>query len=105
MGVAADGEHKPTYQQGYELLGKYTIFAEGCRGNLGKQLIKKFDLDRESATQHYAIGLKELWDLDPEKHVPGKVDPRDGLAAAIICPVDSPAASCTTSRTPRRSSV
>jgi len=73
MGVAANGEHKATYQQGYELLGKYTIFAEGCRGNLGKQLIKKFDLADESATQHYAIGLKELWDLDPEKHVPGKV--------------------------------
>ncbi len=73
MGVAADGSHKPTYQPGYELLGKYTIFAEGCRGNLGKQLIKKFQLADESATQHYAIGLKELWDLDPEKHVPGKV--------------------------------
>jgi electron-transferring-flavoprotein dehydrogenase len=73
MGVAADGTHKPTFQRGYELLGKYTIFAEGCRGNLGKQLIAKFDLARDSATQHYAIGLKELWDADPEKHVPGKV--------------------------------
>ena len=73
MGVAADGSHKPTYQPGYELLGKYTIFAEGCRGNLGKQLIRKFQLADGSATQHYAIGLKELWDLDPEKHVPGKV--------------------------------
>ncbi len=73
MGVAADGSHKPTYQAGYELIGKYTIFAEGCRGNLGKQLIRKFDLDRGAATQHYAIGLKELWDLDPEKHVPGRV--------------------------------
>ena len=73
LGVAADGSHKPTYQAGYELIGKYTIFAEGCRGNLGKQLLKKFDLDRGAATQHYAIGLKELWDLDPEKHVPGKV--------------------------------
>jgi electron-transferring-flavoprotein dehydrogenase len=73
MGVAADGSHKPTYQPGYELIGKYTIFAEGCRGNLGKQLIRKFQLADESATQHYAIGLKELWDLDPEKHVPGKV--------------------------------
>ncbi len=73
MGVAADGSHKPTYQAGYELIGKYTIFAEGCRGNLGKLLIKKFDLDRGAATQHYAIGLKELWDLDPDKHVPGKV--------------------------------
>ena len=73
MGVAADGSHKPTYQPGYELIGKYTIFAEGCRGNLGKQLIRKFQLADESATQHYAIGLKELWDLNPEKHVPGKV--------------------------------
>ena len=73
LGVAANGSHKPTYQPGYELLGKYTIFAEGCRGNLGKQLIAKFGLDAHSATQHYAIGLKELWDLDPEKHVPGKV--------------------------------
>jgi electron-transferring-flavoprotein dehydrogenase len=73
MGVAADGSQKATFQRGYELLGKYTIFAEGCRGNLGKQLIRKFDLDRDSATQHYAIGLKELWDADPERHVPGKV--------------------------------
>jgi electron-transferring-flavoprotein dehydrogenase len=60
LGVASDGSHKPTYQAGYELIGKYTIFAEGCRGNLGKQLIQKFALDGESATQHYAIGLKEL---------------------------------------------
>ena len=73
MGVAADGSHKSSYQAGYELIGKYTIFAEGCRGNLGKQLIAKFDLDRDAATQHYAIGLKELWDIAPEKHVPGKV--------------------------------
>jgi len=73
MGVAADGSHKPTFQRGYELLGKYTIFAEGCRGNLGKQLINKFDLARDAATQHYAIGLKELWDADPDRHVPGKV--------------------------------
>ncbi len=73
MGVAADGSHKPTYQPGYELLGKYTIFAEGCRGNLGKQLIEKFALTAHSTTQHYAIGFKELWDLDPDKHVPGKV--------------------------------
>jgi len=73
MGIAHDGSHKPTYQPGYELIGKYTIFAEGCRGNLGKQIIKRFSLDTESATQHYAIGLKELWDLDPDKHIPGKV--------------------------------
>jgi len=73
MGVSASGEHKPTYQPGYELRGKYTIFAEGCRGNLGKQLIAKFGLADESSTQHYAIGFKELWDIEPSRHVPGKV--------------------------------
>ncbi len=73
MGVAADGSHKANYQAGYELQAKYTVFAEGCRGNLGKQLIQKFKLDADSGTQHYAIGLKEIWDIDPEKHTPGKV--------------------------------
>jgi len=73
MGIAANGEHKSAYQAGYELRAKYTIFAEGCRGNLGKQLIKKFDLDADSGTQHYGIGFKEIWDIDPAKHVPGKV--------------------------------
>jgi electron-transferring-flavoprotein dehydrogenase len=73
LGVGADGEPKGTYTPGYELLAKYTIFAEGCRGHLGKQLIQKFNLNQNSGTQHYAIGLKELWEVDPEKHVPGKV--------------------------------
>ena len=73
MGIAANGEHKSAYQAGYELRAKYTVFAEGCRGNLGKQLIKKFDLDADSGTQHYGIGFKEIWDIDPAKHVPGKV--------------------------------
>ena len=73
MGVGADGEQKGTFQPGYELRAKYTLFAEGCRGHLGKQLMQKFDLQKDASTQHYAIGLKELWDIDPEKHVPGKV--------------------------------
>ena len=73
MGIGADGEQKGTFTPGYELLAKYTVFAEGCRGHLGKQLIKQFDLDAESGTQHYGIGFKELWDIDPDKHVPGKV--------------------------------
>lgn len=73
MGVGLDGEQKPTFTPGYELHAKYTIFAEGCRGNLGKQLIEKFNLDADSGTQHYGIGFKELWDVDPAKHVPGKV--------------------------------
>jgi electron-transferring-flavoprotein dehydrogenase len=73
MGVSADGEHKSTYTPGYELYAKYTVFAEGCRGHLGKQLMEKFNLRDETDTQHYAIGLKEIWDIDPAKHVPGKV--------------------------------
>jgi electron-transferring-flavoprotein dehydrogenase len=73
MGISAQGEPKPTFTPGYELHARYTIFAEGCRGHLGKMLIEKFNLDAESGTQHYAIGLKEIWEVDPEKHVPGKV--------------------------------
>jgi electron-transferring-flavoprotein dehydrogenase len=73
LGIGADGEPKATYTPGYELLAKYTIFAEGCRGHLGKQLISKFGLNQDAGTQHYAIGLKELWEVDPEKHVAGKV--------------------------------
>ena len=66
MGIGADGEQKPTYQPGYELHAKYTVFAEGCRGHLGKQLIEKFDLAKDSDTQHYGIGFKEIWEIDPE---------------------------------------
>jgi electron-transferring-flavoprotein dehydrogenase len=73
MGVGADGEQKGTFQAGYELHAKYTVFAEGCRGHLGKQLIEKFDLEADSDPQHYGIGFKEVWDINPEKHVPGKV--------------------------------
>ena len=73
MGVSREGEQKGSFTPGYELRGKYTIFAEGCRGHLGKQLIKKYELDKDSGTQHYGIGLKELWSVAPEKHVPGKV--------------------------------
>lgn len=73
MGVGADGEHKSTYAAGYELHAKYTMFAEGCRGHLGKQLIEKFNLNQDCDTQHYGIGFKEVWDVDPAVHVPGKV--------------------------------
>ena len=73
MGIGADGQQKPTFEPGYELHAKYTVFAEGCRGHLGKQLMAKFDLQLHSDTQHYGIGFKEVWDIDPEKHVPGKV--------------------------------
>ena len=73
MGVGANGEPKPTYEPGYELHAKYTVFAEGCRGHLGKQLIAKFNLAADTGPQHYGIGLKELWDVDPERHVPGRI--------------------------------
>ena len=73
MGVAADGSEKDGHMPGMELRGKYTLFAEGCRGHLGKQLISRFSLDSEADAQHYGIGLKELWDVPAEQHQPGLV--------------------------------
>ncbi|QGX38917.1 electron transfer flavoprotein-ubiquinone oxidoreductase [Permianibacter aggregans] len=73
MGVARDGTHKSTYQPGYELRAKYTLFAEGCHGHLGKHLIKKFNLREGKDPQHYGIGLKELWEVPAEQHKPGLV--------------------------------
>ncbi|MCY3837862.1 MAG: electron transfer flavoprotein-ubiquinone oxidoreductase [Gammaproteobacteria bacterium] len=73
MGVDAGGERKATFEPGYELHAKYTVFAEGCRGHLGKQLMDKFALRADAGPQHYGIGLKELWDIDPERHVPGRI--------------------------------
>ncbi len=73
MGVAHDGGHKDSYQPGMELHAKYTIFAEGCRGHLGKQLIQHFKLDAGRDPQHYGIGIKEIWEIDPSKHKPGLV--------------------------------
>lgn len=73
MGVARDGSHKPDYQPGLELHAKYTFFAEGARGHLSKHLIERFDLRAGRQPQVYGIGIKELWDIDPAKHVPGRV--------------------------------
>lgn len=73
MGIARDGEKKPDYMPGMELHAKYTFFAEGVRGHLSKQLIRQFELDANSEPQVYGLGIKELWDIDPEKHVPGRV--------------------------------
>ncbi|MDT9597526.1 electron transfer flavoprotein-ubiquinone oxidoreductase [Sphingosinicella rhizophila] len=73
LGVARDGSHKPDYQPGMELHGRYTFFAEGARGHLTKELKRIFALERDSEPQVYGIGLKELWDIDPERHVPGRV--------------------------------
>lgn len=73
MGVARDGSHKGDYQPGMELHAKYTLFAEGARGHLTKQLKAKFDLERDCQPQVYGLGMKELWDIKPENHVPGRV--------------------------------
>ncbi|AHE53942.1 electron transfer flavoprotein-ubiquinone oxidoreductase [Sphingomonas sanxanigenens] len=73
MGVARDGTHKPDYQPGLELHARYTFFAEGVRGHLTKELKRIFDLEADCQPQVYGIGLKELWDIDPAKHVPGRV--------------------------------
>jgi len=73
MGVKRDGEPGPDFQLGMELHGKYTLFAEGARGHLGKQLMAKYDLNKGKDPQSYGIGIKELWEIDPSKHKPGLV--------------------------------
>ncbi len=73
MGIGKDGEPNDSFQLGMELLGKYTLFAEGARGHLGKQLIAKYQLDAGRDPQSYAIGIKELWEIDPAKAKPGLV--------------------------------
>ncbi len=73
MGVGKDGEPMESFQLGMELLGKYTVFAEGARGHLGKQVIEKFKLDEGRDPQSWGLGIKELWEIDPAKHQPGFV--------------------------------
>ncbi|CAI8981693.1 Electron transfer flavoprotein-ubiquinone oxidoreductase [Pseudomonas sp. IT-P12] len=74
LGVDREGHPKDgLYTPGMELRGKYTLFAEGCRGHIGKQLIKRYNLDSDADAQHYGIGLKEIWEIDPAKHQPGLV--------------------------------
>ena len=73
MGISASGEKKDSFMSGMELHGKYTLFSEGCRGHLGKELINHFNLDKGRDPQHYGIGVKELWDIAPEKCQPGVV--------------------------------
>jgi electron-transferring-flavoprotein dehydrogenase len=73
MGVGRDGEPTENFQPGMELHAKYTLFAEGARGHLGRQLITRFSLDKGRDPQSYGIGVKELWEIDPARHVPGLV--------------------------------
>jgi len=73
MGIDAKNEKKPSYTQGMEIRGKYTLLSEGCRGHLGKEVIEKFSLDNGCEPQHYAIGIKELWSIPDNLHKPGLV--------------------------------
>ncbi|VFR28501.1 Electron transfer flavoprotein-ubiquinone oxidoreductase [plant metagenome] len=73
MGVGRDGNPTDQFQPGMELLARYTVFAEGSRGHLGRQLIERFKLDADSDPQSYGIGLKELWEVDPAQARPGRV--------------------------------
>ncbi|MCZ8096751.1 MAG: electron-transfer flavoprotein:ubiquinone oxidoreductase, partial [Burkholderiales bacterium] len=73
MGVGRDGEPTENFQPGMELLAKYTLFAEGSRGHLGRQLIARFALDKDCDPQSYGIGIKELWEVEPSKHRKGLV--------------------------------
>jgi electron-transferring-flavoprotein dehydrogenase len=98
MGVGKDGEPTENFQLGMELLGKYTVFAEGARGHLGKQLIAKYHLDEGRDPQSWGIGIKELWEIDPKRHQPGFVMHTAGW------PMDetpTAAPSCTTWRATR----
>ncbi len=73
MGIAKDGTKKENYEPGIELIGKVTVFAEGCRGHLGKKLINKFNLDKDKSPQQYGIGFKEIWEIKKENHDEGLV--------------------------------
>jgi electron-transferring-flavoprotein dehydrogenase len=73
MGIGRDGQPKASFTRGMELLGKYTLFAEGARGSLSKQLITKFALDAKSEPPKFGIGLKEVWQIDPAKHKRGLI--------------------------------
>ncbi|MCB1557248.1 MAG: NAD(P)/FAD-dependent oxidoreductase, partial [Alphaproteobacteria bacterium] len=73
MGVGKDGEKTPNFEPGVELHARQTVFAEGCHGSLTKQLIERFDLRKDSDPQTYALGVKEIWEIEPEKHREGSV--------------------------------
>ncbi|HTN11693.1 MAG TPA: electron transfer flavoprotein-ubiquinone oxidoreductase [Acetobacteraceae bacterium] len=74
MGITRDGTHGPNYAQGMELRARFTVFAEGCRGSLTKQLVARYQLAEGRDVQTYAIGIKELWEIPAERHQPGLVE-------------------------------
>ncbi len=73
MGLDSQGNEKDGFTPGMELKAKFTLFAEGARGHLGKDLISHFNLDADKEPQHFGLGIKEIWDVDPSRHQPGKV--------------------------------
>ena len=73
MGIGKDGARKSAYTPGYELRGKYTVFAEGVRGNLSEEVMQRFNLRENVDPQHYGIGIKEVWEVEPERHEEGLV--------------------------------
>ena len=73
MGISEDGTKKNNYEPGIQLIGKVTVFAEGCRGHLGQRLIKKYNLDHKKSPQQYGIGFKEIWEIKKENHSEGLV--------------------------------
>ena len=90
MGVGRDGEPKDSFTRGMELRGKYTLFAEGARGSLTKQVIARFGLDQGREPQKYGIGIKELWRIDPAKHQAGPRAALLRLAALVATPAAAP---------------
>lgn len=74
MGIGKDGQPTENFQRGMELRARYTLFAEGCRGSLSKQLMARFDLRRDADPQTFAIGIKELWEIPKENHRPGLIE-------------------------------
>ena len=89
MGIAMDGSEKAGFEPGIEIRAKHTIFAEGCRGHLGKELISKFDLDADKDPQHYGIGFKEVWKIPKEQHEPGLVIHTNGWPTNLDTPSGS----------------
>ena len=89
MGIGLNGEQKPGFEAGIDIKAKYTIFGEGCRGHLGKQLIAKYELDKDKDPQHYGIGFKEVWKIKDEVHQEGLVIHTNGWPSAKNTPAGS----------------
>ena len=89
MGISANGEKKPNFEPGIEIRAKKTVFAEGCRGHLGKEIINKYNLNEDKDPQHYGIGFKEVWKLSKDKYEPGLVVHTNGWPTAFDTPSGS----------------